>query len=462
MTGNTRLIILSVCFGAFISCLDSYIVNISLPEIATAFTTDIGSVSGVTIAYLLLMTCTMLVWGKGADRFGARRLYLAGFVLFTLGSLLCGLAHSLEMLVFSRCVQGFGGAAMFAIGMTVIALYVPPEMMGKAYGLVAATAAMGLTLGAPLGGLITGLFSWRGVFLINVPLGCLAWIISQRAIPGTPEGNEIGAKFDVLGALLSSASLFALVWGLALCERDGWRSPGFLTFTGIAIILGGLFVFQERRHSNPLINPAIFEDRGFSLCVGVGMILMMVWGGVGLVIPFHLIWSKGLSVESAGLVMALNAIVGAVFNPFTGALADRKGAARLCLTSMGLSCLVALYFAFMAQEPGVSSAVVLLLGLGLASSLYFPGANALIMQLAPQAHKGAASGFNATARTLGMTMGASIFAVLLPGHGEAGQLSENAMFVPWLFGAAVLGVAFFMCIPLVQDERRKKREEKSP
>lgn len=459
MFGQTRLIILSVCFGAFISCLDSYIVSITLPEVATALGTDIVSVSGVTVYYLLFMTCTLLVWGKLADRFGARRLYLLGYVIFTVGSLLCGLSHTLDMLIVSRCIQSLGGAALFAIGMSIIATHMPRSTLGKAYGWVATTAAVGLTLGAPVGGFITGIFNWRGVFLVNVPLGIAAWLLTRQAIPRQEERLEKNKGFDLAGALLSSTALCSLIWSLTASEREGWQSQSFLVFLGLGIALSILFVFQERRHPNPLLNPAVFEHRGFSLCVGLGFILMVVLGGMGLVVPFHLIWSKGLPVETAGLLMSLNSVIGSVFNPYSGALADRIGTPRMCLASMTLAFCLALYFALSAQEPGVFSTVVLLLGLGLASSLYFPGGNALIMRLAPEGHKGAASGVNTTARTLGMTMGASIFAALMPPHETGNHLPETAMRVPWLFAATILAVAIAMCFPLLKDERCKKWEK---
>ncbi|WP_147819971.1 DHA2 family efflux MFS transporter permease subunit [Salidesulfovibrio onnuriiensis] len=458
MLKREDLIVLSVCFGAFISCLDSYIVNISLPEIATAFNTDVVSVSAVTVYYSLLMTCSMLVWGKAADRLGARRLFLAGYVVFTLSSLACGLASSLEMLVVARCVQGVGAASLFAIGMTIVALYVPPHMLGKAYGLVATSGALGLTFGAPLGGLITGLFDWRGVFLVNVPIGILAWMLTRQAVPRTEERNEVGKPFDIMGALLSSAALFSLVWAASACERQGWQSPDFLIFSGLAVALAVLFILQERRHSSPLVNPALFRDRGFPLAVSVGMILMFTLGGVALIIPFHLIWGKGLSVETAGLVMAMFSGVGAVLSPFTGRLADKVGAARLCLAAMVLGAGASLFFANTAQMPGLTTTFIFLLVFGLGTSLFFPGGNALIMQLAPREHKGTAGAVNATSRTLGMALGASIFAALLPHHGVTGELPPGAMFVPWTFAAVVLAVALLMCFPLVTDERRKKRE----
>ncbi len=459
MFNRESLIIISVCLGAFISCLDSYIVNISLPDIATAFGTDVVSVSAVTVYYSLLMSCTMLVWGKASDRLGARRLFLAGYAVFTLSSLLCGLAPNLEILVLSRCLQGFGAASLFAIGMTIVALHMPQNILGKAYGLVATSGALGLTFGAPLGGLITGLFNWRGVFLVNVPIGILAWLLTRHSIPKAEEKNEEGKPFDVMGALLSAAALFSLVWALSACEREGWQSFGFLCFFTLALALGILFVFQERRHPSPLINPALFTDRGFPLAVGVGMILMLALGGVALILPFHLIWGKGLSVEMAGLIMAMFSSVGVMLNHLSGRLADKVGAARLCLAAMVLTAGSSLFFAFSAQAPGLTTTIIFLLVFGVGCSLFFPGGNALIMKLAPREHKGAAGGVNATSRTLGMTMGASIFAALLPHHGATGQLPPDAMRLPWLFGAAILAVAFLMCLPLVTDERRKRREQ---
>lgn len=457
MLKRENLIVLSVCFGAFISCLDSYIVNISLPQIATSFSVDVLSVSGVTVYYSLLMCCTMLVWGKAADRLGARRLFLLGYLIFTASSLFCGLATNLELLVLARCIQGFGAASLFAIGTTIIALHVPPHMMGKAFGMVATCGALGLTFGAPLGGLITGLFNWRGVFLVNVPIGVVALLVTSRAIPRIEEKSEVGQPFDFIGALFSAGALLCLVWALTACEREGWHSPDFVLFGCLAVVLAVLFVLQERRHRSPLVNPAIFVDRGFALGVLVGMILMLCLGGVALVIPFQLIWGKGLSVESAGLVLALFSAVGAVLNPFTGRLADKVGAARLCLTGMALGSLSCLFFAHYAQVTGLGTTIVFLLVFGLGCSLFFPPGTALVMLLAPRGHKGSAGGVNATARTMGMTMGASLFAALLPHQGPAGQLPRDAMLLPWTFGAVVLALAFFMCIPLVRDERRKKR-----
>jgi hypothetical protein len=184
--------VISVAFAAFLTRLNGYTVNVSLPTIARSFNVGTAKVSGVTIYYLLTITTALLVIGRLGDRIGLKRIFVSGYAVFVLGSLLCGLSKNLPMLIAFRCVQGGGAAMLLALSFAIVARAVPKERLGWAFGIMSTSAALGVAAGAPLGGLLAGYVSWRWVFLLNVPVALAAMVVSWQALPADDGRRRAG------------------------------------------------------------------------------------------------------------------------------------------------------------------------------------------------------------------------------------------------------------------------------
>ena len=221
-----RWIVFSVAFAVFMVRLDSYIVVISLPTLARYFQVGTSEASWVILSYLMVVTGSTLIFGKLADRIGLKKIFLWGYGLFTLGSLLCGLSPTIYLLDAASCLQGVGGAMMITSGMASIPHYLPKNIAGWAFGICSLANSLGIMVGAPLGGVITCFLSWHWIFLINVPVGILAIVIVKRSLPADQNRPPLAERrpFDVSGSILSFVGFTALVFALSRCEDEGWQS----------------------------------------------------------------------------------------------------------------------------------------------------------------------------------------------------------------------------------------------
>lgn len=211
-------------FVLFMVKLDAFVVNVSLPTIGHAFSLNAAEASLIIVVYLLVLTNTMLIFGKLEDLIGVKKLLFSGYLLFTLGSLLCGLAPTMNTLVLARGLQGVGGAILLICGFGAVNKFLPEEIKGWALGIVTTAAALGIATGAPLGGYITHFFHWRWIFFINVPLGILGLLISIITSPKESIAKEISNQpFDYWGAILSFIGLSGITYVLSNGGQTGWH-----------------------------------------------------------------------------------------------------------------------------------------------------------------------------------------------------------------------------------------------
>src|SRR6267142_1028673 len=256
-----------VALGTFITALDASIVNIGLPSIARTFRTPVGGAAEwVIIAYLVAIAATLLSFGHLSDLVGRKPVWLAGLATFTVGSMLCGAAPSLALLVLARAFQGLGGAMIFAPGLAIITDAFPPAGRGRALGVNAVVFAVGTSLGPTLGGLITEHLSWRWIFYLNVPFGALALLASQAVFPRS--GPHRRERFDVAGAGLLAVGFALLTVVLSFSPEWGWASARLLTClaVGTVALLGAVLV--ERRASRPIVDLALFRQRMLASSLG--------------------------------------------------------------------------------------------------------------------------------------------------------------------------------------------------
>ncbi|MBP1749031.1 MAG: drug resistance transporter, EmrB/QacA subfamily [Deltaproteobacteria bacterium] len=332
-----RWIVITVAFGAFMSKLDSYIVNISLPTIAERFNVTSAEVSWVILVYLLVSTSTLLLFGKLGDRFGLRRIFFFGYLLFTIGSLLCGMSTSLGMLIMSRFVQGIGCAMILSIAFAIIPKFLPPEKTGWAFGIASTGAALGIAIGAPAGGLITGFLSWRWVFFVNVPFGIFAMYAVNKYIPdeSTTRLKKLRkAGFDILGAALSFAGLALFIYALSTGWDSGWTSTRILGSFGASLAFLAIFFIREAKCTEPLLELGLFRSFHFGAAVTSTLFAYMLLAGNSFLLPFYLEVGKGLPTQTVGLVIMIYSVIYMAVGPFAGRISDRIKPSTLCAFAM--------------------------------------------------------------------------------------------------------------------------------
>ncbi len=260
---NKWVVLVLAGIGAFMTTLDSSIVNISLPAIAHSFGVSLsGSVEWIIIGYLVAIAAVLLTFGRLADMLGRKPIWLAGLVVFTLGSAICGAAPTLGVLIAARLFQGLGAALIFAVNIAMITGVFPAHERGKALGMNSIVVALGVSAGPTIGGIITQYLSWHWIFYINVPIGILLFIASQRLL--TERMHRGQGKFDPLGATLLGIGLAAVTLGLSFGQEWGWTSLRLL----IALIIGAgaLYagVLVERRVQDPVVDLKLVTNRVFA------------------------------------------------------------------------------------------------------------------------------------------------------------------------------------------------------
>ncbi|MDX6217911.1 MAG: hypothetical protein QOG99_3495 [Frankiales bacterium] len=310
--------------GTVMSVLDTTIVNVALEPLARALHSDLSSISWVVTAYLLAIAGISPIAGWASRRVGTRTLYLLSLVLFTLGSLACGLAWDTSSLVIARVLQGAGGALLMPVGQSIIMKAAGRENLGRVMGTLGVPTVLAPVVGPTLGGLLLETFSWRAVFLINIPIGVLAFTLALRMLPH--DDGHPTYRLDLAGLVLGSAGLSLVTYGLSEVAADpSFVRPGVLG----PVVAGGLmlvvFVRHALGHDHPLLDLRLFGDRTYSLAsTGVFLNGATSLGGL-ILLPLYLQGVRHESATTTGLLVAPTAIGVVVLMRLSGRLTDRYG-----------------------------------------------------------------------------------------------------------------------------------------
>jgi len=428
--GSVRLIIFTIALAAFMGSLDVTIVNISLPTISRYFDVGTGMVSWIVLAYLLVMSSFLLAFGKIGDLKGFKRVFLAGFAVFVTGSFLCAIAPSIKLLIAFRMLQALGAAMLTAIGPAMVTVFLPPEIRGKALGIVATFASLGIAMGPPIGGLLTSFLSWRWIFFINIPVGIVAILIGKAVLPESepmpgPSGQK--ASFDLLGAGLVFLSLFGLIFGMNMGGELGWTSPAIAASLIGSIVLAAVFVLRESRFSEPLVDLKLFKNRSFTSANGAVLLVMLVYGGAVFLFPFYLEYVKGLGTEVAGLILMVPSVATIIVASRAGALSDRIGSRKICVAAT-LMCAAGFYLlSFLDAESSRAFIFFALVILGLSLGMFLPPNSNLVMAQSPAEKCGVASSLMMTARNVGTVIGIAVFEMVFSARVQMAGLSDGAV-----------------------------------
>jgi EmrB/QacA subfamily drug resistance transporter len=440
------LILTSVSLGSLMATLDGSIVNIALPAIQSDFRIDLTTVSWVVVAYLLAIGSLLLPVGRLGEVLTFKRVYLAGFAVFTLASVFCGAAPNELVLVGFRVVQAVGAAMIMAMGPAIVARTFPPRERGRALGLNGISVSIGLSLGPALGGILTQVATWRAIFLINAPIGLLAIIWAARILPAETPGK--GLAFDLKGAVLSGVAVFALLLALSEGQGWGWTSPIVIGLVGAFVVLGGAFIFAERSSIQPMIDLALFRIRPFSAGLASVVVAFASLFTATFLLPFLLQQGRGFSPIEAGLLLTPVPIAMALVAPFSGAASDRFGPRVLASAGMAIMVLSLLSLTLLPVDFALPDLIWRLVLLGIGQGLFMSPNSSAVLGSVPRSRVGTASGTLAQMRVngqaLGIALSGAIVATRLPVHLSAVGVGVPAAAAQRLAQAEAIHDAFLV------------------
>ena len=349
----------AVAIGTFASVADQVSVNVALHPIAGYFDASIPTVQWVILAYTLTISALLLPMGRLSDIIGLKRVYIIGSLLFALFALAAGLAANMGLLIGFRILQGAGAAMTQGTGMAIIAAAFPGNERGKAIGLMMGVVSSGAIVGPALGGFLLGLFGWRAVFLVNLPMVALGVALTLAVVRERAAESGAGGRpgFDWLGAALSTGAMLLLLLTVTNAYRFGWTSPPVLTALAIFAGLLAAFVWWELRTPNPMLNPRFFQGMIFSS--GVSAAFLAFFGGISIffLTPFYLQGVLGYSPEKTGLTLVPGAVCMLFLGPLSGRLSDRYG--FRIFTVGGLACSAVSLFILSRVTADTSLGVIL-------------------------------------------------------------------------------------------------------
>jgi EmrB/QacA subfamily drug resistance transporter len=404
---SVRWALVGLSLSMLLSSLGISIANVALPALAQAFAASFQEVQWVVLAYLLAITTLIVGVGRIGDVIGRRRLLLAGISLFTVASVLCGIAPTLPLLIAARAAQGLGAAIMMALTLALVGETVPREKTGSAMGLLGTMSAIGTALGPSLGGILIAGLGWRSIFLVNLPLGFLTLLLAWRTLSAdreTPKADR--ASFDHAGTLLLALTLAA--YAVAMTIGRGGFGPLNVALLLAAVLGAGLFVLAEKRAASPLIRLAIFRDPMLSASLATNVLVATVMMATLVVGPFYLSGALGLDMATVGLVVSVGPLVVALAGVPAGRMTDRFGAQRM--TVAGLIGLAAGSFMLSAMPAvlGIPGYIAPLAVITAGYALFQTANNTGVMTDIPDDRRGVMSGMLNLSRNLGLVTGASV------------------------------------------------------
>jgi EmrB/QacA subfamily drug resistance transporter len=407
-----------VGLGVLMATLDSSIVNIALPTLTAAFETSFATVQWVVLSYSLVMTALTLGVARLGDMFGKKRVYSVGLIIFTLASLLCGLAPTVELLIAARVLQGIGGVATSALGVAIVAELFPASQRGKAIGMIGSVVSVGIALGPSVGGALIELAHWRAIFLVNLPIGLLTMFIVSRFVPERISAPRTGPRprFDYLGVTSMAGALTAYAAAMTLAQEHGLTGWQPLSLMGIGLALGVVFVVTELRVAAPAVDLSIFRNRLFSLNIVMGLMVFIVLASNILLLPFFLEQVQGYSTMKAGLMLAVVPLMMGVVAPVSGMLSDRFG--PRIISAIGLMSMTLGYALATRLELGMSEVAYLahIAPIGIGFGMFQSPNNAAIMGAAQPERMGVVSGLLSLTRTVGSSTGIPLVGALFAGY----------------------------------------------
>jgi EmrB/QacA subfamily drug resistance transporter len=453
-----------VGLGVFMATLDGSVVAVALPSLREEWNVGLETLQWVLSIYMLVITGLLLAAGRLADLVGQKAVYLWGLAVFILGSGLCAGATSPALLISARAVQGAGGAMLMACAPAIITAVFPVAHRGRGLGYLGTVVGLGLTAGPPIGGFLIGIFGWRAIFLINLPIGVVSILYGIKELPPLCF-TKPGQKFDWTGAFLFTATCALLLLGASGLRREGQT----VLYFGLAGLSFAAFLVREKLAHNPLVNLGLFRNREFTAALAASLLTFSSGISVLLLIPFYLTEIKHLSTVEMGMALMVTPFLMMILASWAGGLSDRQGVRGLTTLGLTLRALSFAVFYFLAPDTSMAVILLALILMGLGNAIFMPPNTSSIMGSVPPPMLGVAGGLTAVSRNLGMSIGvaagSAVFDLALVKAGgttvgEAARANHPAFMAGW---KAAMAMAFIFCVlSVLVSQLRGVEKEKKP
>jgi EmrB/QacA subfamily drug resistance transporter len=389
-------------FGVFLSALDASIVNVSLVTMMVSFGVAIDAIQWVVVAYLLVLTSTMPLMGKFGDRYGKKRIFQLGMLIFIAGSFACAISIGLEMLVAARVLQALGSAMISANGLALVTYFTTPQNRGRAIGLNSVVLAAALGSGPVLGGVLTQLFGWESIFLVNIPIGIIGFFAVQVAIPKTELVHE--TKFDTIGAGLFFSFLFLIIYYFTVAPTSNVITT--LIILGGALITFIGFILRERVFESPVIAIDVLTDKKISASIFSALLAYMAMVPISFLLPFYLQEALGFNQVMTGIFLIIQPLMISVTGPVAGFVSERVNAEIQTTVGLIVQLVGLVFLALVIPNIILMGVGVAIMGTGLS---FFSVANGnFIMTSAPKKYMGVVSSLINLARTTGFSVATAL------------------------------------------------------
>lgn len=401
---------LLVAMGAsFLTPFMGSAINLAIPSIGKYFNSSALLVSWVVTSYLLASAAFLVPFGRLADIIGRKKVFLLGVLTFSLSSLLCSLARSIEALILFRVLQGIGGSMIFGTGMAILTSVYPPQERGKVLGLNVSVVYVGLSLGPVLGGWLNHNLGWQSIFYFNFLIGVFIVFFTATRLKGEWAGAR-GEKFDLTGAVLYSSGLVMFMYGISSISTSFWAK--YLLLAGLVVLI--LFVRHEMREEQPVLEMRLFTGNlTFAFSNLAALINYSATFALGFLLSLHLQVVMGYTSEQAGLVLLSQPVIMALVSPFAGRLSDRVEPRLVSSWGMALTTLGLLVFCFISQQMPTWVIMLDLALLGMGFALFSsPNSNA-VMGSVEKRQYGVASSTLGTMRLTGQAVSMAIVTLIL-------------------------------------------------
>ncbi|MGL4848901.1 MAG: MFS transporter [Clostridium sp.] len=463
------LILFSVVIVTFMACLDASIVNVALPVISHDLKVSMSSIQWAITTYLIVISGLILTFGRLGDIIGKTKVFRIGIIIFTVGSLLCGLSHNITFLIISRGIQGLGAACTMANSQGIITAAFSPQERGKALGISGLVVALGTMIGPALGGIISE-FKWEDIFLINIPIGIVALILAFKILPSSKVPKENRPKLDLIGTVLFMITITALVIAITEGSIYGFTNKYILLSFVIAIVGFIVFMITQVKFKSPVLNLKIFKNHRFSKGVFASFLVFTATSSYSILLPFYYESVRGISPGVSGILMIVFPVALSISSPLAGSLSDKMRREILPFIGLIICGIGFLLISTLKPETNILLVILYLFIMGFGNGFFQAPMNAIVMSSVDRTQLGIAGSMNGLVRNLGMVCGITFGTSLLydlmsrklgfvvrgfvPGHGK---IFVSSMDIVLLIGAGIcfVGVLIVLSIILKINKERK-------
>jgi EmrB/QacA subfamily drug resistance transporter len=420
---------------------DYSIVIIAFPTFAEVFETSTATVVWVALAFQLLTLGLVLPMGRVGDLYGRRRILVIGMGVYTVGLGLAAISPNIYFLISVRALLGVGSAMTGAISVAIVMSAFPSNERGKALGVLASVAGIGLMAGPALGGILLDTLGWRSIFYTRAPVALISLLLAARYLPPSVPTGSTG-RMDIRGSVLIFLSLTGVAVGVNQGGDRGWSSPEVIGLLALAVVGMAGFIAHQLHIESPVIDPRMFKRWGFSVANGAHLLFTASTAAMTFLLPFYLVIGKSLSPTLAGLILLTSPGLQALLAPFVGRLSDRFGPRLLTPFGLGISATGLFLVSTLSIDSPISIIIGYFLIVGMGTSLFATPNQSSILGAAPEGRLGTVSALISTTRNIGLITGLAtaeaIFTGVAPDVSEAGALVSRE---PGLSASVVAGMS---------------------